>query len=99
MNQPRDAAMGDQSEEDQLKFDPAEVARLYADIATRSGELLSRTMERHTDGSVRPIADELGISKAFFEAWARMLADPVRFAESQMRLWQDYWSLWQNSVL
>jgi polyhydroxyalkanoate synthase len=91
--------MGDPSEEDKLKLDPAQVARLYADIATKSGELLSQTIERHSDGSVRPIADELGISKAFFDAWARVLADPMRMAQTQMRMWHDYWSLWQHSMM
>src|SRR5215210_9095900 len=91
--------MGDPKEQAEMKFDPAEVARLYGDIATRSSELLGQYMERNKDGKMRPIADELGISKAFFEAWSRMLSDPVRFAEAQMKLWQDYWSLWQSSMM
>ena len=91
--------MTDQREQDRLSFDPAEVARLYADIATRSSELAGKFLERHADGPVRPLAHDLGISKAFFEAWAHMLADPFRLAEAQMKLWQDYWSLWQRSVL
>ena len=28
-----------------------------------------------------------------------MLTDPLRVAEAQMKLWQDYWSLWQRSML
>src|SRR5688572_12111612 len=94
-----DKAMGDPHEQDNLKFDPAELARLYADIATRSGELLTRFVSSHAAGSVKPISDELGISKAFFEAWSRMLSDPMRLAETQVRLWQDYWSLWQRSMM
>jgi polyhydroxyalkanoate synthase len=95
VNKPRDAAVSD----DNMKFDPAEMARLYAEIATKSGELLSQSLERNGDGSMRPIADELGISKAFFEAWSRMLSDPVRLAETQMKMWGDYWSLWQSSMM
>ena len=91
--------MSDVREQEKLKFDAVEMARLYAGIATRSGELLGQFLERQADGSARPIADELGVSKAFFEAWARMLSDPFRLAETQMKLWQDYWSLWQHSVL
>jgi polyhydroxyalkanoate synthase len=91
--------MGDPSEQVELKFDPAEVARLYADIARRSGELLSQFMERNAEGQMRPVADELGISKAFFEAWSRMLSDPMRLAETGMKIWQDYWSLWQSSMM
>src|SRR6185503_12505094 len=90
--------MGDQSGPDKTKFDTADAARVYADIATKSGELLSKFFEQHAGGALRPVADELGISKAFFEAWARMLTDPVRLAETQVKLWQDYWSLWQRSM-
>ncbi|HEX2826547.1 MAG TPA: class I poly(R)-hydroxyalkanoic acid synthase [Burkholderiales bacterium] len=99
MNQPRNATMGDQSQQVELKFDPAEVARLYADIAARSGELLGKFMERQAEGQVRPMGDELGISKAFFEAWARMLTDPLRLAETGMKIWQDYVTLWQGSFM
>jgi polyhydroxyalkanoate synthase len=91
--------MTDQREQDKLTYDPAEMARLYADIASRSSELAGKFLERHADGEVRPLADDLGISKAFFEAWARMLANPFRLAEAQMNLWQDYWALWQRSML
>src|ERR1700682_278683 len=98
-NKGKHGAMGDPHEEDKLSYDPAEVARLYADIASKSGELLGKFLEHKPDGPARSMADELGISKAFFEAWARMLTDPFRLAETQMKLWQDYWSLWQHSVL
>ena len=91
--------MGNESEPGKLKFDAAEVARLYADIAKKSGALLTQFAATHNERSVRPIADELGVSKVFFEAWAHMLADPMRLASMQMTLWQDYWSLWQRSML
>ena len=91
--------MSDQREQEKLKFDPAEAARLYGEIATKSAELLTRFMAKHADGSAKPMADELGISKAFFEAWGRMLSDPVRIAETQVKMWQDYWSLWQSSMM
>ncbi|MGZ8203631.1 MAG: PHA/PHB synthase family protein [Burkholderiales bacterium] len=93
------APMGNAQEQEKLKHDAVQLAKLYADIARKSAELVSSALASHADGSVRPIADELGVSKAFFEAWSRMLADPFRIAGAQMKLWQDYWSLWQSSVL
>ena len=79
--------MGDQRGPTDVKFDTADAARVYADIATKSGELLSKFFEQHAGGALRPVADELGISKAFFEAWARMLTDPVRLgADPQLRM-------------
>lgn len=80
-------------------LEPAEIARLYADIAEKSGALLGKFMTRATGQGVPAMGDELGIAKAFFEAWGQMLADPMRVAELQMKLWQDYMSLWQSSMM
>ena len=92
--------MGNQQEEDHLgKFDPAELVRLYGEIAQNSAAVLTRVLSNGSNAVPRSMADELGVSKAFFEAWARMFADPFRIAEAQMKLWQDYWSLWQNSMM
>jgi polyhydroxyalkanoate synthase subunit PhaC len=92
--------MGDQKEQEQLgKFDGQELARLYADIANKSVALLTQVLANGSQGAPRSMADEMGVTKAFLEAWSRMLADPFRLAEAQVKLWQDYWSLWQNSML
>jgi polyhydroxyalkanoate synthase subunit PhaC len=91
--------MSDPRELEKLCPDMGEAARLYAEIARKSGELLTRLADRRAHGALPILADELGISRAFFEAWARMLSDPFHIAETQMKLWQDYWSLWQHSMM
>ena len=76
---------------------PVELARLYGDIARKSGEMMTRFMQRpRTAGAIDP--DEMGLGQAFFEAWARLLANPAKLAEAQMKLWQDYANLWQSSL-
>ena len=84
---------------EQQAIDPAAMAQLYADIAGKSGALLSKFMTRAAGQGLPEMKDELGIAKAFFDAWGLVVADPVRVAEMQMKLWQDYMSLWQNSML
>jgi polyhydroxyalkanoate synthase len=79
--------------------DPAELSRLYADIAQKSSQLVARYLERGANGALPAVKDELGITQAFFEAWAKMLSDPFKLAEVQMKLWQDYMTLWHNSML
>src|SRR5690606_20792075 len=79
-------------------LDAEAMAKLYADIAEKSGELLGKFMARGANG-VPVFNDELGIAKAFCEAWQQMLANPARIAEMQMKLWQDYAALWQGSML
>jgi polyhydroxyalkanoate synthase len=80
-------------------LDPAELAKTYAEIAQRSSQLLSAFIARQGAGSVPAFGDELGIAKAFYEMMGKLLADPAKFAEMQFKLWQDYLSLWQHSML
>jgi polyhydroxyalkanoate synthase subunit PhaC len=91
--------MNSPAEQSNLTPDAAELARLYADIAKKSGDLLKQMMERGSHAALPVLGAELGISKAFFEAWQQMLSDPMRLAETQMKLWQDYYSLWQHSMM
>ena len=77
----------------------AELAQLYANIARRSGDVLAQFLDSGRRAFAAPVADELGIARAFFEAWGKLLSDPIRLAETQMKLWQDYLMLWQHSVM
>jgi polyhydroxyalkanoate synthase len=79
-------------------YEPSGLAGLYAGIATKSAQLVAQFLGRSRNGTAG-VADELGIAQAFFEAWAKLLADPFKVAEAQWKLWQDYLSLWQRSVL
>ncbi|MBI2508631.1 MAG: class I poly(R)-hydroxyalkanoic acid synthase, partial [Betaproteobacteria bacterium] len=79
--------------------DPAEIGKLYADIAQKSGRLVARYLERRANGGAHGMSDELGIAQAFFEAWAKLLADPLRLAGAQLRYLQDTLALWQSSML
>jgi len=79
-------------------LDAAAMAQLYAGIAEKSSALLSQYMARGSDG-LPAVNDEMGIAKAFFAAWQQMLADPLRIADMQIKLWQDYTALWQQSML
>src|SRR5690349_998523 len=77
-----------------------DVARIYADIAQKSGQLVTQFLQPKTNGASLPLLqDELGIAKAFFEAWSKLLTDPLSLAQAQMKLWQDYAALWQSTML
>jgi polyhydroxyalkanoate synthase len=79
--------------------DAADVARIYADIAQKSGQLLTQFLQPKANGASLPfLQDQLGITKAFFEAWSKLLTDPFSLAQAQMKLWQDYAALWQSTM-
>jgi len=91
--------MAETKKKDPAAPDPAEIAKLYADIAQKSSQLLVQYLEHGANGAGLGGKDELGISHAFFEAWSKLLADPLKLAEAQTKLWGDYCSLWQTSML
>ena len=83
----------------QQAVDPAQMATLYAEIARKSGQLVTQYMERSKTGGLPGMSDELGIAQAFFQAWGQLLADPFKLAESNMKFWQDSMALWQSTML
>ncbi|MGH8702393.1 MAG: PHA/PHB synthase family protein [Burkholderiales bacterium] len=82
----------------QHAYDATQLASLYADVAEKSTRLVTQFLERSQNGTPG-MADELGIAQAFFEAWAKLLADPFKLGEAQLRYLQDSVSLWQRSML
>jgi polyhydroxyalkanoate synthase subunit PhaC len=72
-----------------------EMSRSLCETAQTSQDMINRFFRAHAF----PLMDDMGTSKAFCEMTARMLANPVKLAEAQLRLWQDYVQLWQGSML
>ncbi|HEX7952289.1 MAG TPA: class I poly(R)-hydroxyalkanoic acid synthase [Burkholderiales bacterium] len=79
--------------------DPADLARVFAEIALRSKHLVETTLAEQARHAGEEPADELGVGKAFSELAAKMMGDPFKLAEMSMRMWQDYFTLWQNTVV
>ncbi|HEX6792449.1 MAG TPA: class I poly(R)-hydroxyalkanoic acid synthase [Casimicrobiaceae bacterium] len=80
-------------------FDPVKLAESLASAADKSAKLIGDFAARNAGRQAAVASDELGLGKAFMELAANMLANPARIAEGQMRLWRDYMSLWQTSML
>ena len=80
-------------------YDPVELAKAYAEIAQRSSQMVGRYLANQQANGTPAFNDELGIAKAFYDMMGQLFADPSKFAEMQIKLWQDYTALWQNSML
>ena len=78
--------------------DPADLARVLAEIALRSNHIV----KEHLAGQGKKLGeenpDEIGVGKAFAELAARMMSDPLKLAEAGLRMWHDYFQLWQASM-
>ena len=79
--------------------DPAQTAKVYAEVAERSSKILGDFVQRHADGKGIAFTDEFGIAKAFMDLSAKMLANPWKLAETQMKMFWDYIALCQSSTL
>ncbi|HJU20929.1 MAG TPA: class I poly(R)-hydroxyalkanoic acid synthase [Casimicrobiaceae bacterium] len=80
-------------------FDPVKLAESLASAAEKSAKVMGDFVSRNAGRQAPAASDELGLSKAFMELAAKMLANPVRIAEGQLSLWRDYMQLWQGSML
>jgi polyhydroxyalkanoate synthase len=91
--------MSDQSDSEKKTLDPLEYSRVWAQIAEKSQLLISEFIKRQqAKSAVVPPTDPLNIGNAFLEMTQQMMSDPVKMAETQMALWQDYMALWRNSA-
>ncbi|MGH8863519.1 MAG: PHA/PHB synthase family protein [Burkholderiales bacterium] len=73
-------------------------ARTLAEIALRSNHLFKEHLAEQSRESGEEPVDELGVGKAFTDLAAKLMTDPFKLAEAGMRMWQDYFMLWQNTM-
>jgi polyhydroxyalkanoate synthase len=78
--------------------DPAEVSQAMTEIAEKSQRLISQFIERHSNDEHQPNADPMNIVSAFMELTGRMLVDPTAVAQAQVKFWQNYMELWQQTT-
>ena len=55
-------------------------------------------MRRHMEAGALPEVDPMNVREAFMKMTAQMMADPAHIAQSNLNLWQDYLTLWNNSA-
>src|SRR3954468_13321396 len=79
--------------------DATDLTRVLAEIALRSKHLVETHLAEQARHAGEEPADELGIAKAFSELGSKLMSDPFKLAEMSMRMWQDYFNLWQNPLL
>jgi polyhydroxyalkanoate synthase len=91
--------MADQQGAESQLPDIAELSKSMAEIAERSQRILTDWLTKNGFTVTQTaMADPLNIANTFFEVTARMMADPSKVVKSQMTLWQDYMTLWQNTT-
>ena len=78
---------------------PTDIARVFAEIALRSKHLVETRLAEQARHAGDEPTDELGVGKAFSELAEKLMSDPFKLAEISLRMWQDYFTLWQNTVL
>jgi polyhydroxyalkanoate synthase subunit PhaC len=79
--------------------DSAQNAKLFAEIAERSGRLMGEFLQRQAASKGTEPVDEFGIGRAFMDLTARMAAEPWKLAEMQTRILWDQVALWQTTAL
>ena len=78
--------------------DQAEMTHRWTALAEQSQQLIQAFTERQTKEGSFSIVDSQGVSRAFLNMMTKMMADPVKLAEAQMKLLQDNTQLWQATA-
>jgi poly[(R)-3-hydroxyalkanoate] polymerase subunit PhaC len=79
--------------------DPAQSAKVFAEVAERSSRLMAEFLQRHAGGKGVAYSDEFGIARAFMDVYARLLVNPWKVAEMQTKMFWDHVALWQSTAL
>ena len=72
------------------------LANTYAEVALRATKLITEHIQRQMQKGITPPADDLGVLQAFADMFSKVLANPQKLAQAQMKLAWDYFSLWRN---
>src|SRR5690606_7398710 len=78
---------------------PKDFTENWLKIATRSQQLIGDFLQHNESFMKEAHLDPLNLSRAFLDMTNRLMANPQKFVESQVSLWQDYMKLWQSASL
>ncbi len=80
--------------------DAEKVGETVGKIAEQSQRLLQDFIERQEadGGGEFQVLDPADMARSFQELTQKMMADPAKVVESQLKLWQDYTNLWQSNL-
>ena len=74
-----------------------DMAKVCQSVAERSSKILGEFAQKQVEGMSSAMRDEMGISKAFMDLYARMASDPALMTRVSVDMWLDYMKLWQSS--
>ncbi|MGH6898806.1 MAG: PHA/PHB synthase family protein [Geminicoccaceae bacterium] len=81
--------------------DPTVLVERLTEFAERSQHIVQKFWRAQAEASSETgysVADPQAVGRAFFELGTRLLADPGRLVEAQVRLWRDQAELWQHTL-
>ena len=92
--------MSEQQASEPKMPDPTKVGETVARIAEQSRRLVEEFVERQqADGAGDfHILDPADVARSFQVLAQKMMEDPARVMETQLKLWQDYTNLWQSNL-
>src|SRR5262245_16312864 len=78
---------------------PPELTLICGNVAERSSRILADFSQKQAESLSSAMRDEMGISRAFMDLYARMATDPALLANTSVSMWADYMRLWQTTWL
>ena len=77
-------------------LDPIRLSLSLTGIAVRSQRLMVDFLTRRPE--LGGLGDPAGIGQAFLDLNAKMIADPMSIAQTQLELWKEHVKLWHRTT-
>jgi polyhydroxyalkanoate synthase len=101
-NNPQNYPQGDNPEagEKHLQplIDPIALGKILMDVGERAQPLLKEFIERHEFDFSEKTLDPMNMRPAYMAFMEKLMADPQKLADMQMKYWADWVRLWQDSA-
>ena len=78
--------------------DPIKFSQNMAQVAAQSQRIASMLLANQSAAADMGMPQSPDGVIGFAQATSQLFADPTKLLQSQLTLWQDYMSLWQNAV-
>lgn len=79
--------------------DPVKFSQAMAEVYEKSLPLMQEFYQKHTKDINNKSFDPFNVREAYMDFWEKVAENPAHFVQLQNEYWQDWFHIWQESML
>ncbi len=96
---PKETGPENDNRNDARLTDPVALGNVLLGVAERAQPLLQKFLEEYDFEVDETAFDPMHVREAYMQFMQQLMANPQKLAEMQMKFWQDWMHLWQESAI